>query len=744
MTNCKSGVFPVSITDHYPVFISISNVLLDINDKVECKFRCHNKNNLLNLESKLSEQLSSFSDYDNLSIEDRCNLFVNIFNDAYNSCCPIKTKYMSVKRINSPWLSVSLLRCISRKHWLYRQSLMDADYVDQYKRYRNVLTTTIRNAKKAYFDDKFNSCIRDSRKTWRAIGDILSPNTKRGTPLEMESNDDMIADPLIIATKFNEHYVSVAEKLASKIPPSNVNPLNNITPRLNSFVYMPCDSNEIMNTIASFKSKGAPLDFVPSYIFKHVASTVSPVISSLINSSFFEGVFPINLKIARVIPIFKSGSRSSFSNYRPISTLSFLSKIFERIMFSRLDSYFHKYDILCSEQFGFRRDHSTSDAVLRYTDSVYSALNSGEFHMSVMLDLSKAFDTVQHSILLGKLELYGIRGLSLSWVQSYLTDRKQYVSIDGTDSQLLPITAGVPQGSILGPLLFLIYINDMHLCSNIVSFVHFADDTTMFYKSSELDDLYETVNAELECVDSWLRANKLSLNVEKSVCMIHSNRNANTNQSIKIRDIEIKSVDETKFLGIIIDNKLSFASHINYVCSRLSRSCGIIRKLSFYLPLHVLKKIYLSLALPHLTYGVEIWGGTALTGLSKLGGLQDRCVKRLSYAVQSDISTIYQCNNLLPLSAIHKYFVSIKFYQYFILARSHYFYDIFNKIQIQHSIPTRFKTSHCLNFPAVYKSKVFKSFVYKSVKIWNDIPVDIKQCKSLYIFKRKARIFYSS
>lgn len=228
--------------------------------------------------------------------------------------------------------------------------------------------------------------------------------------------------------------------------------------------------------------------------------------------------------------------------------------------------------MLSAQQFGFRRGHSTGDALLRYTDAIYEALNCGKSVVSVLLDLSKAFDTVDHNILISKLSKVGIRGSSLQWIESYLSNREQYVEVNGMQSTSLPINIGVPQGSILGPLLFLIYINDMSKCSDKLSFVHFADDTTVSLSGVNVADIIPAINRELVKVDSWLCSNKLSLNLDKTVYMVHSNKIKNSDDQVIIRNKIICNVNKSKFLGIIVDNKLKFKDHVTQVCSKMSKT----------------------------------------------------------------------------------------------------------------------------------------------------------------------------
>ena len=277
------------------------------------------------------------------------------------------------------------------------------------------------------------------------------------------------------------------------------------------------------------------------------------------NLSFYVGMFPSKLKVGKVSPLHKKDSCDNPSNYRPISILSVFSKIFEKLMHQRLYKFLESFEILYPLQFGFREKHSTSHALLSLTESIKQSIDSGKVGCGIFLDLQKAFDTVNHKIVLDKLEHYGIRGNALKWFQSYLSGRTQYVTVNGHVSDPLPISSGVPQGSVLGPLLFLIYVNDLPNVSKVMQFYLFADSTSICFDSDNLFNLQNIVNRELKKVRKWLEANRLALNIDKTNYVIFHSPTTEVDSFviIKLDSKPISRVNSIKYFGVLIDSTLS-------------------------------------------------------------------------------------------------------------------------------------------------------------------------------------------
>ena len=372
------------------------------------------------------------------------------------------------------------------------------------------------------------------------------------------------------------------------------------------------------------------MDNISSKLLKTIINDIAPILSHIFNRSLATGIVPSLLKIAKVTPIFKSGDNQTFSNYRPISILPSVSKILEKIMYVRLYDFIASNNILSPHQFGFRAKRSTHMAINDLYCNITNSLDNKLHCLGIFLDLSKAFDTLNHDILLHKLNLYGIRGLANTWIRNYLSDRKQYVVYDHKMSDEGKIVCGVPQGSILGPLLFLIYINDLPLSSSNSHFIIFADDTNILFSHRDPDQLEKNINHELMNISNWFKLNKLSLNIDKTNFMIFKNKHSNKpdlNFKIEIDDKNIEKVDVTKFLGILIDENLSWKSHTSHISKIVSKYNGIIRKIRPYLNQDSLHTLYNTLVLPYLSYCTLVWGDKNNTNLESLFILQKKVIR---------------------------------------------------------------------------------------------------------------------
>ena len=416
-------------------------------------------------------------------------------------------------------------------------------------------------------------------------------------------NNKTIDSELQIANEFNNYFVSTGLKLASYQTPTTLNPLNSLQFNANSLVIDHIEEIEVVRIINSLNNSSPGWDCIPAKLAKRVLNYYIKPLTFLINQSFHDGIFPDELKLAKVIPIYKSGSTMELNNYRPISVLNIFSNIFERLMYNKLIKFLDKYNILDQNQFGFRQGHSTHHALITLVDNITKSLDNGDIVIGVFIDLKKAFDTVDHKIVLKKLYYYGIRGNALKWFESYLTNRSQYVLFNGEKSDIRDITYGVPQGSILGPLLFILYINDFSGVSDKLFCVLFADDTNIFLSGKDIHNLINTLHVELSKLYTWLLVNKLTLNISKTHFMVfHRAKHKKYKIGIEINNIPIEQVRHTKFLGVIFDDNLDWFNHISYINTKIEKGIGIICRAKKYFSTTALINLYHAFIFPYLIY----------------------------------------------------------------------------------------------------------------------------------------------
>lgn len=736
-----AGILPCALSDHYLIFVVYKNFFENV---VICspkriKYRIHNDVTLLNLYNSLSAYDFTFI-LQNEDIDQGIQLLEQVVMNSYNYHCPILNKTISYKNSIKPWIDAELKGMIRRRQnclLLMRMGKMDRQ---AYNRYRNMVTGEIRRRKTCYYGGLLDSFGGNMKKTWSLVNRILKPGGTegKGVTVKLRDGDLLIADSLGVANKFNNYFCSIGEQITNSFPNVGIG-LSNIIPGnfINSFFFLPVNSNDVFNTIISLNNKSSSINKLPTFVLKYLGKLLSPILSVLINKSLSHGIFPNILKKAHVVPIHKGGDAELANNYRPISVLSDFSKIYERLVHSQLIGYLDSRNVLYTDQYGFRKNSSTSQASLSFLQCVYEALDAGDLYFSMFLDFRKAFDSVSHPILLSKLYSYGIRGIPHSWFHSYLSSRSQCVVINDTCSGEGQLTCGVPQGSILGPLLFLIFINDFPLCSDYFRFTLFADDSTISCRipRNQLSGVHDIINAELNVVGEWLINNKIMLNIDKTKYVIFSYRMSYSLPSVKLHDNEIECVRSVRFLGLVLDSNLRFEEHISNISIKVSRSVGILSKVNSFLPRSILVMLYYALVHPYYMYAIEVWFNSPDYIKNRLIVLHKRALRVLTcshYLAHS--APLYKTLGMLTLDNLFKLRIGIYMYKTLnIQTFNPVLRDFVDSNTDQHIYLTR--NSSCITLPRYMKSKSQSCIFYVASSLWNSVSIDLKTLNSISQFK---------
>ena len=545
-----------------------------------------------------------------------------------------------------PWITKDILKkCDERNNLL---KLIKQEFCKEYKILRNKITDEKRNSKKVHFTEKFLKIKDNSAKVWKEIRSLVNIKSSTSSTIKiLDENQNILSDSQKISNIFNDHFSTLGAKVQHKIPTQegdfnyyldkcDKNGKRFINPDGCTFYLSPVGPLEVEKIIDELDVKKSTGPFgIPVFLLKIFKKFFSIWLCELVNLSFETGIFPNILKVAKVHPLHKKDSKIDHRNYRPISLLSVISKIFEKLIYKRIYNYLDLKKFIYSKQFGFRGNHSTNHAIISITEHIRTLLDKGDYVCGIFVDLEKAFDTVHHDILCEKIKAYGFRGNINNLLKSYLNERKQYVSINGFDSDVKNVTCGVPQGSSLGPLLFLLYINDFYLCLSQTSCGHFADDTFIIYNSKKAKTIETVINTELKEVIKWLRLNKLSLNAGKTeLIYFHSNRHKLDYDKIYINfnGLRLSPVDFIKYLGMYIDKYLDWNHHIHEISKKLSRANGVLSKLRYNASLDMRLQVYYATFFSHLTYGCNIWGLTSEENIKKIEVLQKKCVRIINFA----------------------------------------------------------------------------------------------------------------
>ncbi len=715
-----SAVVTVDISDHLPILLSISSTSCSQKSKSMYVSRQYNNINYTKFKCLLNQERWE----DVYSINDvNCayNLFLEKFRSYHNLAFPF-VAISSFSRPRKPWFTRGLAVSSQKRSAMYKLFINNKISKECYTAYRNQYNSIIRLAKKKYYENLFGNSSTGLTKAWHEINLMKG---KRSTPAITQIDSDIL----------NNFFVELGPSTVKAFPnPVYDNYMSHVPKYQSSFYMSSTTPNEIVSCVRTLSpKKSCSFDDINTLLVQHVVEFICLPLNHIFNLSLNNGIFPDKLKIAKVVPIYKSGPANDLINYRPISILPALSKILERLVYNRMVSYLDKFKILSDAQYGFRSTRSTEHALTDVVNFVSESLDHSRDVFALYLDVSKAFDSINHSILLNKLDAYGFRGIALSWFKSYLNNRLQYVSYSGNSSSLRVVTHGVPQGSIIGPLLFLLYINDLPLLSTEIHFVLFADDTSALMPTSLLADNSYLINNCLK-IFSWFYHNRLTVNNIKTKCMYFSLRHNVNPPVITVNNSVLQYVDTFKLLGCYISHDLKWNAHIDHVLTQIAKGVAMLASVKQYFSVNIKSLMYFAFVNSYLLYCVSVWGNAAAYLLNKVVVLQKKALRLICNAFYlAHAKPLARRLNILLLPDLYTYRCAINMYN---AVNNLNALSSFNCFKRSSTVYNTKHSRYILYHPHVRTTTRQKSVVISSINIWNNLAPDVALISSLSKFKQ--------
>lgn len=720
-----------SITDHYTTILQI--VLNEKGKSEHCESRKYFE---IVKEEILIQEIKKIDWNDILQQHTDLDILTNTFIEEINECVRKSKKRIKIKnkeRRRKNWITTSLVKQVNKKNDLYRKwknnqenERLKSEYLEIKKQVEN----KIKQAKISYYRKRVEKEKNSSKQLWNTVNEILNiPKPNKINNIENEFGEE-VTNYGEIANIFNKFFVNVGKNLASNIT-KKPNYTSEKKTSMNSIYLEVTDETEVMKTINDLKNKkSAGSDGLKAETLKIISKYISKPLTYIINKCFDMGFYPAAFKSSIVIPVYKSGDEKKVTNYRPISLTTTLSKVFEKIIQNRLNNFLKKFNLLSTSQFGFREHKSTQDAIHTLTKNIYECLDKNMPCLGVFIDLTKAFDTVDHNILLATLDDMGIRGTANELFRHYLTNRKQKVRIKNYLSSEETITCGVPQGTVLGPILFTVYIDNLFSQTKAGKVLSFADDTVIIYKSDNWYNLKIETENNLNIIKDWFDSRLLTINFNKTKYVAFSSFETSIpNYDLVIGTNLIRPVKEIKYLGIFLDAHLRWDKQTAYLIKKLRCILYRFREIQVHFDIKQKIIIYQSLVEPHLRYGIIGWGSVGKNYLNMLEISQKRFLKMiLNKGSRYPSDSLYHETEILDIRQLY----SIE-----ILITQHQNKNELNSVT--HSYPTRQRNRYLT--PIMKKAIGQKSYQFIAPKLYNHLPDSVKNEAHLPQSKKQIKAF---
>ena len=771
----NSGVLVDCLSDHFTPFIQINLKVKRPERPQVKKVRNMCKEN----KEFFKQSLADRGWYDVLNVNDpnvACKNFVDTFLNIFDICFPFKTVRPN-KRIQpkNPFITKGILISRKKKFKLALKAKKSSNPANilLYRQYRNVYNKVVRAAKKLHFNREIENAGTNTKLIWQTLKKAINITVKKSDIGHLRHNGILIEDDRIKANIFNEFFANVGKDAIKDLPPPQKDFRDYLgsSTVLNSIVINPITPEALIGVIKSLKPKDSKdINGISSCLLQLVASEISVPMSHIFNLSIKEGIFPDCLKVSKTVPIFKNGDHLDVNNYRGVSLIDSFSKVFEKALATRIISFLDQNSFFYKNQFGFRQGFSTSFAITKVTDFITNALNKNERVLAIFLDIKKAFDSCDREILLTKLYNAGIRGVANNLFRSYFQGRKQKVSVNGTFSEFTTnITLGVLQGSILGVLMFLIYINDIQASCTELTNILFADDNTGLIKDEKMDDLIKKSNNQLNDLYIWYNSNKLALHPSKSRAMLFypPSRPPRPNELTKVDehyylplyinynqgiDNEQKSIenikmirlipnnDESSFklLGVLIDCHLNMKDHCKALESKISRATFAINQMKNFLDPPYLKLLSNAYIGSHLEYCCSLLSMCNKTTLKPLELALKKIVRLVSGVSRREHSApLFKELNILPVKKMIELSIMKFMHKFYYSALPGTFENTWKKSgDVSQRVTRNAGNIYIPHFDLEYfRQKPLFAFP----RVWNELPREIREIEDIHLFVTKAR-----